>query len=55
MAAIVLSPWEADALIPVFRAGRTAATLYLFAPHTCLDTSSAEVLLLYVLPAPSPG
>ena len=55
MAAVVLSPWEADALMPAFRAGRTAATLHLFAPRTCLDTRSAEDLLLYALPAPPPG
>jgi len=49
--AVVLNPWEANALMPAFRAGRTAARLHLFAPRTCLATRSAEDLLLYTTPA----
>jgi len=55
MAAVVLSPWEANALMPFFRTGCAAATLHLFAPRRSLDTRSAEDLLLYALPAPPPG
>ncbi|KAK0750669.1 hypothetical protein B0T18DRAFT_463287, partial [Schizothecium vesticola] len=49
--AVVLSPWEADALLPTFRAGGVAATLHLFAPRTSLTTRSAEDLVLYTTPA----
>ncbi|KAL8366668.1 hypothetical protein RB595_010505 [Gaeumannomyces hyphopodioides] len=55
MAAIVLSPWEADALMPTFRSGSTATTLHLFVPRTSLTTRSAEDLLLYTTPATPPG
>ncbi|KAH7007900.1 uncharacterized protein B0I36DRAFT_370609 [Microdochium trichocladiopsis] len=53
--AVVLSPWEANALMPAIRAGGTAATLHLFAPRTSLATRSAEDLLLYATPAPPPA
>ncbi|KAK1836413.1 hypothetical protein QBC39DRAFT_406982 [Podospora conica] len=53
--AVVLSPWEADALLPIFRAGGVTATLHLFAPRTSLTTRSAEDLLLYTTPAPRSG
>jgi len=45
MAAVVLSLWEDNALMPVFRAGRTAAIFYLFAPYACLDTSLSRGLV----------
>ncbi|EJT72145.1 hypothetical protein GGTG_09012 [Gaeumannomyces tritici R3-111a-1] len=52
---VLLSPWEANALMPAFEAGRTAARLHLFAPRTSLHTRSAENLQLYVIPSlPSP-
>jgi hypothetical protein len=51
IAAVVLSPWETNALMPVFSAGGTVATLHLFAPRTCLTTRSVEDLLLYAMPA----
>jgi len=53
--AVVLSPWEANALMPIFRAGGIAATLHLFAPRTSLATRSAEDLLLYTTPPLIPG
>jgi hypothetical protein len=53
--AVVLSPWEANALMPTFRAGGTAATLHLFAPRTSLATRSADDLLLYMTPPLLPG
>jgi hypothetical protein len=53
--AVVLSPWEANALMPAFRASGTAATLHLFAPRTNLVTRSADDLLLYTTPALPPG
>ncbi|KAL8365011.1 hypothetical protein RB595_004022 [Gaeumannomyces hyphopodioides] len=52
---VVLSPCEADALMPAFRAGGTAATLHLFAPRTSLVTRSVQDLLLYATPAPPAG
>lgn len=54
MVAVVLSPWEADHLMPRFRAGKIPTILHLFAPRTCLDMRSADDLLLYALPAPPP-
>ena len=49
---MVLSSWEANILMPTFRAGSTVARLHLFAPRTCLATRSTEDLLLYATPAP---
>ncbi|KAK3349552.1 hypothetical protein B0T25DRAFT_548396 [Lasiosphaeria hispida] len=46
----VLSPWEANKLMPIFRAGSGVATLHLFAPRTSLETRSAEDLTLYTTP-----
>ncbi|KAL8381990.1 hypothetical protein RB595_005988 [Gaeumannomyces hyphopodioides] len=52
---VVLSPFEANALMPIFKAGGTAATLHLFAPRTSLATRSVQDLLLYATPAPPVG
>ncbi|KAL8372258.1 hypothetical protein RB595_001852 [Gaeumannomyces hyphopodioides] len=51
---VLLSPWEANELMPTFEAGGTTARLHLFAPRTSLQTRSAEDLLLYVIPSPPP-
>ncbi|KAL8396684.1 hypothetical protein RB594_003665 [Gaeumannomyces avenae] len=51
---VLLSPWEANALMPAFEAGGTTARLHLFAPRISLHTRSAEDLLLYVIPPPPP-
>lgn len=51
---VLLSPWEANELMPAFEAGGTKARLHLFAPRTSLHTRSAEDLLLYVIPSPPP-
>ena len=53
--AVMLSPWEANALLPIFHAGGAAATLHLFAPRTSLATRSVEDLALYTTPALPPG
>ena len=50
LVAVVLSPFEANALLPTFRTRRSAATLHLFAPRTKLNTRSVEHLALYATP-----
>jgi len=53
--AVVLSPWEANALLPTIRAGTAAITLHLFAPRISLSTRSIEDLTLYATPELPPG
>lgn len=52
---VVVSSWEANAILPMVRSNNTTATLHLFAPRTSLATRSAESLTLYTTPALPPG
>jgi len=53
--AVLLSSYEANALMPTMYAGPTAATLHLFAPRTSREGPMAEHLRLYTIPALRPG
>jgi len=47
---VILSPGEANALLPALQSRAATATLHLFAPRTQLATRSAEDLTLYTTP-----
>ena len=55
MTAVILSPWEANALLPAFNASQTVATLHLFGPRTSLEMRPVEDLTLYTTPQLPPG
>jgi len=52
---VILSPWEANELLPIIRSGTATATLHLFAPRTSLGTRSLEDLTLFTTPPLPPG
>jgi hypothetical protein len=51
---VILSPWEANELLPALRTSAAVTTLHLFAPRTSLSMRSAEDMMLYTTPSLPP-